>query len=135
PMKNILLIFILMSFGFSCKAQKTQPEVNLVKDGEKLTIEINQKPLLTYHFGTIFPPEGVDSAYQRSGFIHPLKTISGHALTRIQPEDHYHHYGIWNPWTHVLFEGDTLDFWNLAKKEGTVRFGGFKSTSKNEGVG
>lgn len=133
-MKNTLLIFMLTSFSFSCIAQKKQRVVNLAKDGEKLTIEINQKPLLTYYYGTMFPPEGIDSSYQRSGFIHPLKTISGHVLTRIQPEDHYHHYGIWNPWTHVLFEGDTLDFWNLAKQEGTVRFGGFKYTTKNDGV-
>ena len=133
-MKNTILILLIIGFAFSCKAQKTQPEVNLLKDGEKLTIEINQKSLLSYQYATMYPPEDVDSSYQRSGFIHPLKTISGHVLTRVQPEDHYHHYGIWNPWTHVLFEGDTLDFWNLVKKEGTVRFGGFKSTSKYEGV-
>src|SRR5690606_8002863 len=133
-MKNTILILLIIGFAFSCKAQKTQPEVNLLKDGEKLTIEINQKSLLSYQYATMYPPEDVDSSYQRSGFIHPLKTISGHVLTRVQPEDHYHHYSIWNPWTHVLFEGDTLDFWNLIKKEGTVRFGGFKSTSKYEGV-
>jgi hypothetical protein len=68
-----------------------------------------------------------DPAYQRSGFIHPVKTLSGHILTRIQPEDHYHHYGLWNPWTRVLFEQDTIDFWNLGKQQGTVRFAGFIS--------
>jgi hypothetical protein len=67
-------------------------------------------------------PKGVSENYQRSGYLHPVNTLRGKRLTRIQPEDHYHHYGIWNPWTHTLFEGDTLDFWNLYKKQGTVRF-------------
>jgi hypothetical protein len=29
---------------------------------------------------------------------------------RVQAPDHSHHYGLWNPWTKVLFEGDTVDF-------------------------
>src|SRR5690606_42107088 len=46
------------------------------------------------------------SAYGRSGFIHPLWSPKGQVLTRVQPEDHYHHYGIWNPWTQLNYEGD-----------------------------
>lgn len=59
--------------------------------------------------------------YTRSGYIHPLWTPGGEILTRIQPPDHYHHYGIWNPWTRTEFEGQEIDFWNLADGEGTVR--------------
>ncbi|MFD1769930.1 DUF6807 domain-containing protein [Sphingobacterium suaedae] len=87
-----------------------------------LTIMKGTQSLLTYQFNTVFPPDGQDSSYKRSGFIHPLNTLSGRSLTRIQPKDHYHHYGIWNAWTHTLFEQDTIDFWNLKKKLGTVRF-------------
>jgi len=65
--------------------------------------------------------------YKRSGFIHPLWSPHGQVLTRIQPPDHYHHYGIWNPWTHVAFEGDTIDFWNINSRQGTVRFADFVS--------
>jgi hypothetical protein len=46
-------------------------------------------------------------------------------LTRIQAPDHYHHYGIWNPWTETTIDGKKVDFWNLMKGEGTVRFAGF----------
>jgi hypothetical protein len=77
---------------------------------------------LSYVHKTVYPPAGIDSAFRRSGFIHPLWTPHGQVLTRIQPPDHHHHYGIWNPWTHVLFEGDTVDFWNIGGKQGTVRF-------------
>lgn len=100
-----------------------------VKDNGMLTIESGNKKLLRYYYGTVYPPAGVDSAYRRSGFIHPLWSPKGQVLTRIQPKDHYHHYGIWNPWTHVLFEGDTVDFWNIRGKQATVRFANFVSTT------
>lgn len=94
-----------------------------------LTIYSGNQNLLRYHYKTVYPPAGIDSVYKRSGFIHPLWSPHGQILTDIQPADHYHHYGIWNPWTHVLYEGDTVDFWNLAKRQGTVRFANFVSVS------
>lgn len=97
------------------------------RDGD-LIIHTRDKNLLSYFYKTVYPPEGVDTAFKRSGFIHPLWSPHGQVLTRIQPPDHYHHYGIWDPWTHVLFEGDTVDFWNLGDKKGTVRFADIVST-------
>ncbi len=94
-----------------------------------LDIHVSDQNLLSYVYKTVYPPAGIDTAFKRSAFIHPLRTPHGQPLTRIQAPDHYHHYGIWNPWTHVLFEGDTLDFWNLKSKKGTVRFGKFISTT------
>ncbi|MGR3811251.1 DUF6807 domain-containing protein [Jiulongibacter sp. NS-SX5] len=92
------------------------------KEDGQLAIYQNQGKLLGYQMDKKAVPEGVNKAFERSGFIHPLNTPKGKRLTRIQPPDHYHHYGIWNPWTHVRYKGDTLDFWNLNKKQGTVRF-------------
>jgi len=97
-----------------------------VNDGA-LVIRSGSNKLLQYYFKTLFPPEGIDSSYKRSGFIHPLWSPHGQVLTRIQPPDHYHHYGIWNPWTRVEYEGDTIDFWNINSKQGTVRFAKFVS--------
>ena len=94
-----------------------------------LTIQSGDQNLLRYYHKTLYPPKGVDPAYRRSGFIHPLWSPKGQELTRIQPPDHYHHYGIWNPWTRVLYDGDTVDFWNLASKQGTVRFANFVSVT------
>jgi len=101
--------------------------LNVLKKDGALVIASNNKELLQYNYKTVYPPKGVDTAYKRSGFIHPLNTPSGHALTRINAPDHYHHWGMWNPWTHVLFENDTLDFWNLKDRKGTVRFAGFNA--------
>ncbi len=101
----------------------------VVSDGALILKEGN-KNLLQYYFKTIYPPKGVDTAYRRSGFIHPLWSPHGQVLTRIQPPDHYHHYGIWNPWTHVAYEGDTIDFWNINTRQGTVRFANFVSVDE-----
>lgn len=94
-----------------------------------LTIESQNKNSLRYNYKTVYPPAGIDTAYKRSGFIHPLWTPHGQELTRIQAPDHYHHYGIWNPWTHVLFEKDTVDFWNIRDRKGTVRFANIVATT------
>lgn len=99
--------------------------------GEKnLTIFAGTMPILQYNHAPVPLPEGVDSSFTRSGFIHPLWAPSGEILTRIQPPDHYHHYGIWNPWTKTSFEGRQVDFWNLGDKKGTVRFRSYISTTE-----
>jgi hypothetical protein len=100
-------------------------EINATLKEGALTIHSANQNFLQYWYKTVYPPQGVDTAFRRSGFIHPLWTPHGQSITRIQAPDHYHHYGIWNPWTHVLFEGDTVDFWNIRGKQGTVRFGKF----------
>ena len=122
------IFFLLCLIFFS---QNISGQLKL-KVGENLTISDGSKDLFTYQFKTVFPPDGVNPVYQRSGFVHPLYTPNGQVLTRIQPPDHYHHYGIWNPWTQTLFEKDTVDFWNLAKKQGTVRFAKFTSKKHNK---
>ncbi len=105
------------------------PRVETISENGILTIHAANRKLLSYYFKTLYPPDGIDSSFRRSGFIHPLWSPHGQVLTRIQPKDHYHHFGLWNPWTHVLFEGDTVDFWNIGDKKGTVRFSKFISTS------
>jgi hypothetical protein len=108
-------------------AVNSKPLISAVKEDGTLTLRAGDENLLRYQFQTVMPPQGVDPIFKRSAFIHPLWAPHGQVLTRIQPPDHHHHYGLWNPWTHVLFEGDTVDFWNLVAKQGTVRFAGFNS--------
>lgn len=129
---NWIIILTIVVFGVSCGGNQSSEGMQGIKKDGKLLITSGQDTLLAYQYETVYPPEGVDTLFKRSGFIHPLKTPSGKVLTRIQPEDHYHHYGVWNPWTHTLFEGDTLDFWNLYKNEGTVRFAGFESIDQTD---
>jgi hypothetical protein len=111
-------------------ATKLHP-IKVTDQNGSLLVTEDGKKILNYHYQTVYPPKGVDTVFKRSGFIHPLWSPAGHVLTRINPPDHYHHVGIWNPWTKVLFQGKEVDFWNLSKKQGTVRFADF--ISKTEG--
>jgi len=99
-----------------------------------LAILAGDRPLVGYQHAYLPAPAGVDKAFGRSGFIHPLQTPGGRVLTRIQPPDHYHHYGIWNPWTHVRYDGRDYDLWNLGDHKGTVRFAGFVRRDTNARV-
>ena len=134
--KSIILIIITaiitgnLCFAQQTKIKKATSKVK-IKTDSVLTISSGTKKLLVYQFKTVYPPNGIDTNYKRSGFIHPLYTPHGQVLTRIQPPDHYHHYGIWNPWTHTFFEGDTVDFWNIKGHQGTVRFAKFTSQTSN----
>lgn len=94
----------------------------VVDDTERaLVLKKNGKEVLQYNYAITNPPAGVDKSYERSGFIHPAYSPKGNILTTIQPKDHYHHYGIWNPWTKLEYDGGIYDLWNLGDKKGTVR--------------
>jgi hypothetical protein len=131
-----ILFVILSFFVLTIQAQNSKnsaratTKLTVQQQDGALTIRSGNNNLLRYQFGMVYPPKGVDSAFKRNGFIHPLWTPHGQVLTRIQPPDHYHHYGIWNPWTHVLYKNDTVDFWNIGGKKGTVRFAGFDAVNK-----
>ncbi|MEM9142467.1 MAG: PmoA family protein [Bacteroidota bacterium] len=92
-------------------------------------------PLVTYRHAMTYPPKGVDSLYAKSGYLHPIRTPKGDTLTRIQPPDHYHHYGLWGPWTHTRIDTTRVDFWNLGQGMGTVLFKEFKETVSGEVFG
>ncbi|NJB69937.1 hypothetical protein GGR42_000399 [Saonia flava] len=129
--KKLIFAICALILVACSESKKKKSLVTSEKQSGSLVLKMEHKPLLSYKYETNYPPIGVDSSYKRSGYIHPLRTPAGKVLTRIQPEDHYHHYGIWNPWTHTLYDGDTIDFWNLKKGEGTVRFAKFKEILDN----
>lgn len=111
---------------------KNPEKISLRKDEKDLTLLLNKKPILNYRFGVMYPPEGIDPLYKRSGFIHPLWSPGGEILSRIQAPDHYHHYGIWGPWTKTNINGREVDFWNLASGQGTVEFKNFVQEYEGE---
>ena len=122
------LLCILLMALVSCQAQPDQKGPKLLKDENKTTIYIGQQQVLSYVHAETLPPEGVDPVFKRSAYIHPLWSPGGERLTRIQPPDHWHHYGIWNPWTRTHFGDHKVDFWNLGDRQGTVRFAEYLET-------
>ncbi|PIB28531.1 PmoA family protein [Maribacter sp. 4G9] len=102
------------------------------KEDGLLTLSIGNEPRVGYRYGMHYPPNGVDSIFKKSGFIHPLLTPSGDTLTRINPPDHWHHYGIWGPWTHTRIDTVRVDFWNIGDGNGTVLHKEFKKESNGQ---
>jgi hypothetical protein len=113
------------------KAKKKSPSQApmTVEDNSKaLILKQNGKSILQYNYTTVEPPEGVDKVFRRSGFIHPAWSPAGNVLTNISPADHRHHFGIWNPWTKLQYDGAVYDLWNIGDKKGTVRARGIENT-------
>ena len=113
------------------KGQKGQSigDVEMRKEDGDLVLSIKDRPKLAYRYGISYPPKGIDSIYRKSGYIHPILSPKGDTLSRIQPPDHFHHYGMWGPWTHTRIKGEQVDFWNLGDGKGTVLFKNFNSTT------
>ena len=125
------------SLIFSLRIEPQTPEekvssVQVLDDEGNLIVKVDGKNVLQYNFNEAPLPEGVPEIYNRAGYIHPLWSPKGEVLTRIQPPDHYHHVGIWNPWTHSEYKGKIIDFWNLVKEEGTVKPTSILSTTSND---
>ncbi|GHV08001.1 hypothetical protein FACS1894160_1540 [Bacteroidia bacterium] len=107
---------------WSKKKQSSAKYQMEIEDTQKaLVLKKNGKPVLQYNYAHLDPPQGVDKSFGRSGFIHPAYSPDGNILTTIQPKDHRHHFGIWNPWTHLVYDGILYDLWNIGDKQGTVR--------------
>jgi len=110
--------------------EKTHP-ISVLNQGNDLLVRYGDKNILQYNFDEAPVPDGASPLFRRGGFIHPLWTPKGEVLTRIQPPDHYHHMGLWNPWTHTEYHGNVIDFWNLIKGEGTVKPVSITSITEN----
>lgn len=110
-------------------SRKQDASLAAVVDDKTITLQAGEHKILQYYHAICPAPEGVSPRFAKSGFIHPLWSPEGNRLTQIQPNDHYHHYGIWNPWTKTHVEGREVDFWNIGDGKGTVRFAGILSTT------
>jgi hypothetical protein len=108
--------------------------VGLSQNANGIDFKFDGQVVLTYQTAMSKVPEGINKNYEKSGFIHPITSPSGAVLSRIQPEDHYHHYGIWGPWSRATIQGREVDFWNLADGKGRVDFGEILSMKEAGGA-
>ncbi len=116
----------IRNFAIVKKNKKNKSiQIEIKKKDGGLLLSFKKDPILNYQYEMTLPPEGVDEKYKKSGFIHPVWSPGGEVLTRIQPPDHYHHYGIWGPWTKTHIGDRQVDFWNLGEGQGTVLFKSF----------
>lgn len=103
---------------------------------QSYTITEDRLPVLTYRFGEVPLPAGVEAhhfkkgdtpyngAYftdgsryggERSDYIYPLYGFSGEPLTADYPKDHLHHRSLWWSWCEVRQHGKIGDIWAVCK--------------------
>ncbi|MEM8955272.1 MAG: PmoA family protein [Verrucomicrobiota bacterium] len=116
----VLGILVVCVCIFSGRMQAATLEA--VETEDAISIFHGDEVVLIYHKAEVMPPEGVDAVFKRSGFIHPIKTLKGVEVTGTRPDDHYHHMGLWHAWVKTKHDGEEVDFWNLKRRQGTVRF-------------
>lgn len=97
--------------------------VQIVKESDRLAITSAGRQVLGYQAqpGELPSPD-IKPIFKRGGYIHPVYTPSGRAITDDFPADHRHHHGIWFAWTKTVFEGRHPDFWNVGDGTGKVEF-------------
>jgi len=115
-------------------APLSKKQMQLKESKDHLTILYKDNILVQYNIQPQSVPDDAKkytAVVERTGYIHPLYTPKGEQLTATHPKDHIHHLGLWHAWTHTQYDGKVIDFWNLKKAQGTVRF--VQINWKNEG--
>lgn len=103
---------------------------------QSYTITEQGRPVLTYRFGEVPLPDGVEASHfskgdtpyngayftdgsrfggERSDYIYPLYGFYGEPLTADYPKDHLHHRSLWWSWCEVRRNDKIGDIWAVCK--------------------
>jgi len=94
------------------------PVVGVLRNEKTIEVSFDKKPALAYHIAKTTPPDGIDSIYSSSGYIHPLRTPAGRVVTDAYPPDHAHQHALFASWPRTKIDGERIDFWNQHKRLG-----------------
>jgi hypothetical protein len=104
----------------SQSASPGTPSFDCQQTDSHVSIYCDQNEVLRYN---IVPPKAPNqklAVYERSGYIHPVRTPSGHLVTGDFAPDHAHQHGLFAAWTKTTYRGQPVDFWNQLKSSGIV---------------
>lgn len=113
------------SVTYAIVAAPAAPPLNVraARRGESLAFSSRGRAIADYVGGRgMLPSADIKPIFQRGGYLHPVRTPSGRAVTGDYPPDHRHHHGIWFAWTRTTFQGREPDFWNMGDAKGRVEF-------------
>lgn len=107
---------------------QSREKLKATVNGDVLTLEGENGPLLKYQMQAASVPEGTLPIFSHGAHLHPVYSPAGRVVTGNHPPDHPHHRGIWMSWTKTEYGGRSPDFWNMGKDKsgkltGEVRFG------------
>ena len=115
PFRRLVACVVAAAFSAAAPAVNAEFKVS-DKDGR---IEVRDGGTLVFGWqhGPLKNPVGGE-IFAGSAFVHPLCTPSGFEVTRIQPGDHLHHFGVWWPWKLVTVKGQKYVTWETQVKQG-----------------
>ena len=105
------------------------PRVEVVEEAGALLLRAGGRDVFRYATAVVPPPEGADPSHAAAGFIHPVWTPSGRAISNNFPRGHEHHHGIWSCWRQGEFEGRKLNGFAPLEKLGRMEFVKVDATS------
>lgn len=118
PSSRSLIVLLAIStwalntaWGQSLRLEQTDESITIQRDGQTV---------LRYNIQSPPVPSGIDKIYRRSGFLHPVCSPRGVTVTETFPADHPHQHGIFSAWVRTVYDGEPIDFWNLAGGTGRV---------------
>ena len=123
---------LVMCFGCAPLANSVAQSLTIDETDVAITIKQGKQTVVVYNKVSPAAPEGVDPVYERSGLLHPVKTPDGFTVTEMFPRDHLHQHGIFSAWVRTTYDGETIDFWNLAARTGRVLHDRVVSITKND---
>jgi len=107
-MKQIFFVLLIMGILVTVGSAQLTSFEDMAKGS--LTIRDGQTDVLTYCYGDQLKA-GIDPRYTQSGYIHPLFSPDGQALTDDSPADHLHHHGLFWTWPVVRTRGLSTATW------------------------
>jgi hypothetical protein len=100
-----------IALAFILTITSLQADVHCEENKNHIVITRNGQHVLTYQ-KTVIVPNGVDTKYGRSGFIHPISTPAGKIITDDYPLPHHsHQHGLFFAWKKATFKNEQLNFW------------------------
>ncbi|MBC8357241.1 MAG: PmoA family protein [Planctomycetes bacterium] len=107
--------------AIACPASVVVAEsFEVVETDDLITVTRGDNIVVTYNKVSPPAPSGIDKIYERSGCLHPVVSPQGKVVTEMFPFDHPHQHGIFSAWVKTTYDGQPIDFWNLAGRTGRV---------------
>ena len=104
------LVLLLLTIPALASAQ-----FSFEDDGKALTLLDEGKPVLSYRYAPLEPPEGMDASLACACFVHPLYGLDGEILTEVHSSaDHPHHRGVFWAWPCSTYGGELIDLWLMS---------------------
>lgn len=129
------LIFICL---IACQSSQPNPteqseKIKFSEEDGVLRIQNKGTNLLEYAIETQYPDnDTLPEYYKRSGFLHPVNTLTGKTVTEGFPIGHTHQHGIFNAFTKTVFKGQKTEFWNQQLELGSVQHNKLVTTSSTD---